>query len=132
MESSKEKLESNDIEIQGTEVLRLAKKAGKGWFAIAVAEQVNEYVNIPEYILKAIAWASPHLDLASKVKSAEYRLNTRYELTHQDFVDGGELEYSDEWDWREELQNDEEFFMSNYQNELPEDPLTKLLSLYDF
>lgn len=132
IESSKSQLESSNIEIQGTEVLRLAKKAGKGWFAIAVAEQVNEYVNIPDYILEAIAWASPHLNLSSKVKSAEYRLNTRYELTHKDYMDGGELEYSEEWDWCEELKDDEEFFISNYQKELPVDPLTKLLSLYDF
>lgn len=132
MESSKKKLESNDIEIQGTEVLRLAKKAGKGWFAIAVADHVTEYVNIPDYILEAIAWASPHFNLSSKVKSAEYRLNTRYELTHKDYMDGGELEYSEEWDWCEELKDDEEFFISNYQKELPVDPLTKLLSLYDF
>ncbi|WP_010196556.1 ATP-dependent nuclease [Psychrobacter sp. PAMC 21119] len=130
--SSKSQLKSSNIEMQGTEVLRLAKKAGKGWFAIAVADQVTEYVNIPDYILKAIAWASPHLNLSSKVKAAEYRLNTRYELTHKDYMDGGELEYSEEWDWCEELKDDEEFFVSNYQNELPEDPLTKLLSLYDF
>ncbi|MEN6671238.1 AAA family ATPase [Psychrobacter sp. B38] len=130
--SSRNQLESSDIEIQGTEVLRLAKKVGKGWFAIAVADHVTEYVNIPDYILEAIAWASPHLNLSSKVKSAEYRLNTRYEPTHKDYMDGGELEYSEEWEWCEELKDDEEFFISNYQKELPADPLTKLLSLYDF
>lgn len=89
-------------------------------------------MNIPEYILEAVAWASPHLNLSSKLKAAEYRLNTRYELTHKDYMDGGELEYSEEWSWCEELENDEEFFISNYQKELPADPLTKLLSLYDF
>lgn len=72
----KKKLEDTSIEIAGVEVLRLADKQGKGWLALLVAEQLEYNTYIPEYILKAITWASYHVNISSKVKAISYRLNS--------------------------------------------------------
>ncbi|CAB1078157.1 hypothetical protein D1AOALGA4SA_5921 [Olavius algarvensis Delta 1 endosymbiont] len=37
---STERLESDDLAVAGKEVLRLAEKVGKGWFALMIAENV--------------------------------------------------------------------------------------------
>lgn len=128
---SEEKLIDPDIEICGTEALRIADKEGKGWFALKLAEQVNEGTHIPNYILEAIAWASPHINSSSVVKSAKYRLNTHYELNHHDIKDGEEYEF--DWDWKNETYNDDKHFIERYREELAKDPLTVLLGyIYDF
>ena len=44
-------LEDEDVAIAGKEILRLAEKFGKGWFAIMVSENINNITGIPEYIL---------------------------------------------------------------------------------
>lgn len=54
---SEGKLNSDDMEIYGKEVLRLANKLGKGWFALLLAEKLTTYTYFPEYILRAIAFA---------------------------------------------------------------------------
>ena len=41
----------------GTEVLRLAEKVGKGWFALLLAEELKVGSVIPQYILQALAFA---------------------------------------------------------------------------
>lgn len=70
------RLESLDIEVAGVEVLRLAKKYGKGWFALLLADELLYNTYIPEYILKAIAFASAHINLSSKVKAIEHRIKS--------------------------------------------------------
>ena len=57
---SAQKLESGDDVEAGTEILRLAKKVGKGWFALLLAETLEVDTVIPRYILKAIAFSSTH------------------------------------------------------------------------
>ncbi|PQV48821.1 putative ATP-dependent endonuclease of OLD family [Jejuia pallidilutea] len=74
IETSKKKLEDKSVSIAGVEVLRLADKKGKGWLALVVADNLVYNTYIPEYILKAVAFASSHLNNASKVKTAKYRL----------------------------------------------------------
>lgn len=69
------KLQNKSVEIAGVEVLRIAEKHGKGWLALLVSEELVYNTNIPEYVLGAIAFASAHLNLSSKAKSAIYRLN---------------------------------------------------------
>ena len=54
---SSEKLGSTDVAIAGKEVLRLAKKVGKGWFSLLLAEKVSPEASIPEYLLSALAFA---------------------------------------------------------------------------
>lgn len=72
---AKAKLEDPSVEVAGIEVLRIADKQGKGWLALLVAEQIVYNTYIPNYILKAIAFASSHINQSSKVKSILYRLN---------------------------------------------------------
>jgi putative ATP-dependent endonuclease of OLD family len=54
---SEAKLGAEDLAVSGLEVLRLANKVGKGWFALLLSENLNARTVIPEYILKAIAFA---------------------------------------------------------------------------
>lgn len=71
---SKAKLEDSSVEVAGVEVLRIADKQGKGWLALLVAEEIVYNTYIPNYILKAIAFASSHINQSSKVKAILYRL----------------------------------------------------------
>ena len=73
---AKTKLEDTSVEVAGVEVLRIADKYGKGWLALLVAEQIVYNTYIPKYILKAIAFSSSHINLASKVKSVLHRLKS--------------------------------------------------------
>lgn len=76
IKKAKELLENPSVEVSGVEILRIANKYGKGWLALVVAEQLVYNTYIPKYILSAIAFASGHLNLASKVKSINYRLKS--------------------------------------------------------
>lgn len=71
---SNEKLQNPNIEICGKEALRLAEKEGKGWFALLLVEKIDEYANIPNYILRAIANAASHISLSSINLAIDYRL----------------------------------------------------------
>src|SRR5690606_20448889 len=73
---SKNKLEDESVAIAGVEVLRLAEKKGKGWMALVVANNLVYNTYIPEYILKAVAFASSHLNDASKAKIARSEEHT--------------------------------------------------------
>lgn len=81
---AKTKLEDTSVDVAGVEVLRIADKKGKGWLALIVAEQLLYNTYIPDYILKAIAFASPHINTSSKVKSIIYRLNSINANDHDD------------------------------------------------
>lgn len=83
---SEKKLNSHEIAIYGSEILRLAKKEGKGWFAVLLSEQVTAETSIPHYILDAVAYVlSGSITDASLRKMAEYRLS---ELGNEgDFLD---------------------------------------------
>ncbi len=54
---SSQKLQSNDVAVYGKEILRIASKVGKGWFALLLAEKLTYAAHFPDYILKAIAFA---------------------------------------------------------------------------
>jgi len=69
-------LNSSELDIYGKEVLRLANKEGKGWFALLLAEALTSETYIPEYILKAVAFACQNrLDGSVLMKMCMYRLN---------------------------------------------------------
>jgi putative ATP-dependent endonuclease of OLD family len=71
------KLDSKDLGIAGTEVLRLADKQGKGWFALLLSEAVFPHTLLPEYILEAVAFAS-HQSVNTRTlkKMGLYRVKT--------------------------------------------------------
>lgn len=82
-------LEDEKIEVYGKEILRLADNFGKGWFALMLEEHINHLTYIPEYILKAIGFASPHINLETLNNIARYRLksliNSRIEGDNTDY-----------------------------------------------
>ena len=72
---SEELLSSDEPRVYGKEVLRLADKEGKGWFAILLAEQLTPWTRIPSYILEAIAFACHQsINARSLHRMAEYRV----------------------------------------------------------
>lgn len=78
IERSSKRLNDDDLEVSGKEVLRLAKKVGKGWFALMVAENVIGKTFIPDYILKALAFASSATINDSAVRAMGlYRIQKR-------------------------------------------------------
>ncbi len=74
-DGSEEKLKDSQISIKGREILRLAEKVGKGWFALMVSERLNYKVSIPKYILDAVYFsASGNLNVNHFEKMVEYRI----------------------------------------------------------
>ena len=79
-ESSRELLNSDAPGVPGQEMLRLAEKVGKGWFALLLSEKLDPWTIIPEYILRAIAFAChPTVTQAALVRMAEYRMKGQKE-----------------------------------------------------
>lgn len=71
---AKAALENKDVAISGTEVLRLAEKFKKGWFALMLSENINHLTELPDYIIEAIAFASPHINQKTILSIIRYRL----------------------------------------------------------
>lgn len=79
-----DRLDSENVQVFGKEILRLAEKFGKGWFALMIEEYINHLTFIPNYILEAIAFASPHINLQTLISIAEYRLLALTKRTLED------------------------------------------------
>jgi putative ATP-dependent endonuclease of the OLD family len=75
LKNSEELLDSKDNVVAGREILRLAEKVGKGWFALLISETLDVQTFIPNYILSAIAFAC-HLSINAGAlrRIAEYRV----------------------------------------------------------
>lgn len=72
---SKEALRSGDLPTCGNEILRLANKAGKGWFALLLSERLKDDTIVPEYILRAVAFAAENLSPDAIKRIGVFRLN---------------------------------------------------------
>jgi predicted ATP-dependent endonuclease of OLD family len=120
-DKSKTKLEDTSVEIAGVEVLRLAEKYGKGWLALLLAEKLVYNTNIPTYILKAIAFASSHINLSSKVKAILYRLKEIRNNKNDDYHDEA-LKFRLRGKSEEEL-------LESYCDKFEDDQLTIFLSM---
>lgn len=71
-----EKLESADLQESGMEILRLATKHGKGWFALLLSEKLGSQTHIPEYILRAVAFAChPSIDDGTLKQMGEFKVS---------------------------------------------------------
>ena len=79
---SAKKIQSSNIAVYGTEVLRLANDQGKGWFAILLSDQVSAKTSIPDYIIDALAFI-----LEGNISSATLRKMAEYRLSSSDGVD---------------------------------------------
>jgi predicted ATP-dependent endonuclease of OLD family len=83
-------LKDEDVAISGTEILRLANKFKKGWFALMISEHINHLTYIPDYIIQAVAFASPHINNKTLLSIVKYRLSKFQKLT----IDGDKTDYS--------------------------------------
>ncbi len=70
----KASLESDDLSVSGNAILKLAKKAGKGWFALLLSEKLHSDTFIPEYILRAIAFAADGLSVDAIKRMGLFRI----------------------------------------------------------
>ena len=78
IEHSEELLLSDDLVTSGREILRLAAKEGKGWFAVLLADHLSPWTVIPSYILEAIAFACHRsINSQSLRRMAEHRIEKR-------------------------------------------------------
>lgn len=77
-ERVKEALNASELSISGQEILKLAKKVGKGWYALLLSEQVHADTFIPEYILRAIAFASGGMSVDIIKRMGLHRIENEY------------------------------------------------------
>lgn len=126
---SSARLNNQNVSISGVEILRLAEKEGKGWFALLVADELFYRTNIPDYIMDAVAFTCTHLSDRHFEKMADFRIISAIEenveaesfqtvFDIRELLKGQNLEYSTYI--RE--------YMNVYKEELPDDQLTLLLS----
>ncbi|NPA44287.1 MAG: AAA family ATPase [Chlorobi bacterium] len=88
----KDFLENDDIKISGKEILRLADKFGKGWFAIMLGNHITFQTYIPDYILDALIFSKSKFEketIANMIKYRARKLNTLkdYDIKISDIED---------------------------------------------
>lgn len=116
------RLKDDSVSVAGREILRLAEKFGKGWFAIKLSEKITHLTNIPDYITDAISFAIKNLSKQVFTSVAKYRLNA---LAKNSYID-------DEKDYKAiekalfSLESLDEAF-DYYSEKMPNDPLTILI-----
>jgi hypothetical protein len=120
---STERLGSEDLDVAGKEVLRLAEKVGKGWFALMIAENVFSNTYIPDYILQALAFAcSETIDDSTILNMGLYRIQERRKSRIFKPV------FAEIKEWMK-LPPDE--FNDQYKERLPDDQLTRFIDLLE-
>lgn len=72
--TAKAELESTDVALYGQRALTIANNYGKGWLAILLGKKIDPYIAIPEYILRAIAFAHPTVKKEVWFNVLAYRL----------------------------------------------------------
>ncbi len=74
-DASQTKLQDEQIKVAGAEVVRLANKCGKGWFALLLSERLGWNTYIPEYVLRAVAFTChPSIGEGALRRIGEFRL----------------------------------------------------------
>lgn len=72
--TAKAELESADVALYGQRALMIANNYGKGWLAILLGKKIDPDIAIPEYILRAIAFAHPTVKKEVWFNVLDYRL----------------------------------------------------------
>jgi putative ATP-dependent endonuclease of the OLD family len=119
----KEKVEDTDVSVFGKEVLRLAEKFGKGWFALLISEKLDHKCKVPDYILNALSFATKHLSINTIKTICAKRFNILL----------NDPEIDDETDYRALKRAITRVYtlediIAILMDKVPEDNLTKLLS----
>lgn len=122
IDQSKAILEDYESSEAAVEVLRLAKKEGKGWLSLLVSEGVNSVTFVPDYILKAIAFSlDPGLSDSVFKKMCDYRLNNK--TFHDDEKEKVKGFFK--------IENNDSGYVEYFIDSLPEDDLSKLINYFD-
>ena len=119
-----DKLDGANVDSFGVGALKMANKKGKGWFALLLTEQLTYSTKIPEYILQAIAHASPHLTNTEIKEMASYRLRKM----SSDANCATRQEANEKLNVLEQGVTDLNEFINSYISDFIDDDLTKLIS----
>jgi predicted ATP-dependent endonuclease of OLD family len=114
-ETARQALEDGDPIVSGLEILRLAKKIGKGWLALIIAERLDANALIPEYILRAVAFAGESISPEVIKRMGLFRIEHNIGV-NVNFADPDELRPLPAAD-----------FMDRYRQASPDDQLTHLM-----
>ena len=125
-EAISEKLNNSDVSIAGKEILRLANKFGKGWFAIMLSKHIDHLTNVPEYVINAIAHTSLHISDKMLLEMANFRLQSLLKETYND----------DKTDYGAmialmQLHSNPTDALNLYREKLPDDVLSTLIDKID-
>ena len=118
------KINEGDVEVYGKEILRLANKFGKGWFALLLSEHLNHKCKIPGYILQALAFSISSLSLGTIKSICSKRLMS----LHNDPFDGDTTNYKSLL-LTISKKTSKEDIVSLLKEKLPDDALTNFLSI---
>ncbi|MCD1257658.1 AAA family ATPase [Paenibacillus athensensis] len=126
---SSKRLDDSNVSVSGVEILRLAKKEGKGWFALLVAEELFYLTNIPDYIMEAVSFTCTHLSDRHFEKMADFRIKSAIEgdfdsESFQTVFDIKECLKEQNLDYSTYIRE----YMNAYKEELRDDQLTLLLT----
>jgi hypothetical protein len=121
IDRSTERLESEDLDVAGKEVLRLAEKVGKGWFALMVAENILSNTYIPDYILQALAFAC-----SNTIDDSTLRAMGIYRISKRRKDDDFKPVFAD---IRQLKKLSHQNFKERYIESLPDDQLTRFIEL---
>ena len=72
---AEEEIASNDISKAGRRVLTMANQEGKGWYALILANYIDERTFLPQYILEGIVYAKEEWPSSIVSSIAKYRLD---------------------------------------------------------
>ncbi len=118
IDSAEKLLDSGDTAISGAEILRLAKKEGKGWFALLLAEKVFVRTFMPEYIRQALAFASQ-----SAIRPTTLKQIGLYRIFNAMMTDEVKALFPESQDDLKKMSAPD--FLALYRKRLPDDDLTK-------
>ena len=123
---SKKLLKDSDVSVSGKEVLRLAQKEGKGWFALMISEHINFETIIPEYILKALAYVCHWIISESTLRTMGlYRIESCKDSEY-------EPEFKKLFSEIKTLRSlPPKEFIEQYKYEVPDDQLSKFIGLLE-
>ena len=83
-EQSATRLQSADLAVSGKEILRLAHKVGKGWFGLLLSEAIPPHATVPNYILRALAFAAANVGQDAIKRMGLYRIENEAAVLSQE------------------------------------------------
>ena len=120
--TAKKRLADEDVGVSGKEVLHLANTAGKGWFALELAEGISARTRIPTHILDAIAFATQDtISVQALRQMGLHRLSKTLRLKTALRKSGASL--------REMKELSTPSFLDTYKRQFPNDELSRILEM---